>query len=280
VTAPPSAKPAEVVRGVALAFDAVADHYDQSGVAFFEPIARRLADLVRVRPGEAVLDVGCGRGAVTLAAAAGTGPTGTVTAIDVSPAMAAHARRAVVAAGLEHVRVEVMDAMRPTLPPGSFDVLTSSLVLFFLPDPATALTRWIRLLRQRGRLGVTTFGRQDETWQAVDRLFHPHLPARLLDPRTRGADSPFGSDEGVERLVGRGGVRDVRTVREWLPVRFRDADQWRDWSMGTGQRAMWRCVPEEDRPGLFERASALLEQTRDGEEILLRQEVRYTLARV
>ncbi len=268
------------VRDVARTFDAVADDYDQSGVAFFAPIARRLVGLVRVREGEDVLDVGCGRGAVTLAAAADTGPTGSVTAIDVSPAMARHTRRAAEAAGLDHVRVEVTDAMRPALPPESFDVLTSSLVLFFLPDPAVALSRWTRLLRPGGRLGATTFGAQDGTWQAVDRLFHPYLPPRLLDPRTGRADSPFASDEGVERLVGRAGVRDVRTVREWLPVRFRDAEQWRSWSMGTGQRAMWGCVPQDDRPGLFERASALLEGARDGADIVLQQEVRYTLARV
>ena len=163
----------------------------------------------------------------------------------------------------------------------SFDVLTASLVLFFLPDPLAGLTQWLRRVRPGGRVGLTTFGAQDETWRAVDALFTPYLPAQLLDPRTRGEDSPFASDEGVEALVRDAGGTDVRTVRERLPVRFADAEQWRRWTMGTGQRRFWGFVPEDRRQALFGEAADLLEGVRDESgDIVVHQDVRYTLCGV
>ncbi len=264
------------VRGV---FDAVADDYDQSGVDFFAPIAGRLLAALDAQPGERALDVGCGRGAVTRPLALAVGATGSVTAIDVSSAMVEHTRA--VTSDLSQVTVEVMDASRPTLPEASYDVLASSLVLFFLPDPTAAVTRWLRLLRPGGRVGVTTFGEQDATWKAVDALFRPHLPPQLLDPRVMGPQSPYGSDEGVAALLSGAGAVDVHTVREPLDVVFASPDQWRSWSMGTGQRAFWGFVPAAERPALFEQAAALLETARDGDgRITLHQDVRVTVAHV
>src|SRR5579864_187618 len=55
----------------------------------FEPWALELLDELAVEAGEAVLDVACGPGTVTRLAAARSGPTGRVTACDLSPAMLA-----------------------------------------------------------------------------------------------------------------------------------------------------------------------------------------------
>ena len=50
--------------------------------------------------------------------------------------------------------------------------------------------------------------------------------------------------------------------------------------MSTGQRMFWRFVPEDRREGVFEQAAALLEDARDGDRIVLHQDVRHTLAAV
>jgi ubiquinone/menaquinone biosynthesis C-methylase UbiE len=272
-------EPQDRVRRVARTFEAVADDYDQSGVAFFRPIASRLVALLRIRPGERVLDVGCGRGAVTLPAAAAAGDTGSVTAVDLSPAMAAHTRAAAERGGFGNVSVAVLDATRPSLPQRSFDVLAASLVLFFAPDPAATLAAWLRLVRPGGRVGVTTFGEQDEVWKQVDDLFRPYLPPGFLDPRVSTDGNPFATDATMERLMEGAGGEDVRTVREPFTVHFEDAEQWRRWSMGTGQRAFWGFVPEAEREALFGRAADVLEQTRDEEgRLVVRQDVRHTLA--
>jgi SAM-dependent methyltransferase len=57
------------------------------------------------------------------------------------------------------VQVLLDDAMAPSLEAATFDLVTSSLVLFFLPDPVVALRNWYQLLVRGGRIGVSTFGR-------------------------------------------------------------------------------------------------------------------------
>ena len=82
------------VARVRATFDAVADDYDQSGVPFFVPTAQGLVDALAPLPGERALDLGCGRGAVTSLLARAVLPTGSVDAVDLSPAMVEHTRGA------------------------------------------------------------------------------------------------------------------------------------------------------------------------------------------
>ena len=264
-------------------FDAVADTYDQVGVPFFAPIGQGLVDALDPQPGERGLDLGCGRGAALLPLARAVGPTGRVLGGDLSPNMVAECHRLAAAAGLPHVEVRVMDAQDPPGPddghPLDLDIVSSSLVVFFLPDPLTALGRWLPLLRPGGRVGLSTFADQDPTWQRVDEVFRPHLPPELLDPRTSGRAGPFATDEGVEDLLRRAGFVDARTTHLALSVHFADPEQWYRFSMSVGQRAFWAAVPEGQRPSVKAQAVARLAEVAgpDG-SITLSQDVRYTLA--
>jgi ubiquinone/menaquinone biosynthesis C-methylase UbiE len=265
---------------VAQLFDTVAEDYDQSGVPFFEPIAQGLVDALGLAAGERVVDIGCGRGAVTFAAAGAVGPTGCVTAVDIAPAMVELTRRRAEEGGYTQVRTAVVEPDAPELPAGGADVVAASLVLFFAADPSQTLRSWMRLLVPGGRIGLATFGAPDPTWERVDALFRPYLPPQLLDARTTGEAGPFASDSGMEDLCRSCGATDVRTVRSRIPVHFRDAAQWREFSMGTGQRMFWSFVPEERRPSLYDEAAAVLEDAREraSGDIVLMQNVRYTLA--
>lgn len=259
------------VGQVAALFDAVAPTYDQLGVPFFAPIAEHLVSLLSPRPGDAVIELGCGRGALTVPLARAVGADGSVRACDVSSGMAALARTAV--ERLPQVEVTLMNAAEPTYDPGSADVVAASLVLFFLPDPLDALRRWARLLKPGGRIGLTTFGTQDEIWSRLDELFDPWLPPTVLDARTSGKRGPFASDEALGRLAQDAGLTDVRHDAQSLTVRFEDGDAWQRWTMSVGQRMMWSFVPPDERPRLVARADELLAERRD-----LRQDVRHTTA--
>ncbi len=267
----------DVSQGVGRLFDAVAETYDQSGVPFFQPIAAGLVDALDPRPGEDVLDIGCGRGAVTVRLADAVLPSGSVTAVDLSEEMVARTRDLLSGAG-HAADVRRMDAARPDLPEAAFDLVSSSLVIFFVDEPAESLRRWVRLLRPGGRIGVTTFAEEDPRWTALDELFAPWLPEAMRDPRVIGEDSPFDSDERMETLLREAGALDVRTETLALDVPFSGIEDWRAWSMGTGQRAMWQGVPEDRMPGLLADAARLLDDARgpDG-TARLTQTVRYTL---
>lgn len=259
-------------------FDRVADTYDAVGVEWFGPIAAGLVAALAPQTGEICLDVGCGKGAATLPLAAAVGPNGGVTGIDLAPRMVEAARAAAASRSLEWVQVRVGDASAPDLPAESYDVIASSLVLFFLPDPAAALSRWLPLLRPGGRLGVATFGQIDALWTAVDSVFTPYLPQQMLDARASGRRGPFASDQSMEALLVGAGFASVSTVSTTVEAVMKDPDHWHAFSWSHGQRAMWEHVPEEERPAVRAAAYDLLEPARraDG-SIALAQQVRYTL---
>jgi ubiquinone/menaquinone biosynthesis C-methylase UbiE len=91
-----------------------------------------------------VADLGCGTGTLALLL---TEEGYDVTGVDVSPEMVSRARAKV--PGVEFVEA---DASAPPLDPASYDVVLSRHVLWAMPDPAAALSRWQDLLSPGGRL--------------------------------------------------------------------------------------------------------------------------------
>jgi ubiquinone/menaquinone biosynthesis C-methylase UbiE len=264
---------------VAQVFDTLADSYDQTGVSFFGPVGRQLVELLDAAPGERCLDVGCGRGAVTLPLAAAVAPGGTVHGVDVSAGMLAGAERLVAAAGLDNVELEVADAADLSALPADFDVVASSLVLFFLENPASALRTWVERLRPGGRIGLVTFGEEDEASEELEKLMVQFAPPRMRDPKTVGAESPFATESGMEEMLAGAGAREVRTELVPTTIRFDGVDDWQRWSMSTGQRVMWQRMPAEEKPRVVARAEEILEPTRPaaGGPCELVWQMRYTL---
>ncbi len=258
-------------------FDALSTSYDAVGVDFFQPIADGLLAAMPPSPGERWLDVGCGRGAVLLPVAEVVGATGRAVGLDISAGMVEQTRALAAARGLHHVETLVGDAAAPPAC-GEFDAVASSLVLFFLPDPAAALRSWHALMAPGARLGVATFGAVDPRWQHVDGVFTPHLPAQMRDARTSGTAGPFESDAGMERVMADAGYIDVRTVTGEIPVRFADADTWHAFTWSVGQRQMWLAVPEDQRTAVRAEAERRLAAYADPDgSVTFTQGVRYTL---
>jgi ubiquinone/menaquinone biosynthesis C-methylase UbiE len=114
----------------------------------FVPFLLRAAHLAS---GQRVLDVATGTGLA--AEAARVGPTGHVTATDISPAMVEQAQARVGAAPDASVAIE--DGQALTMPEENFDVVLCSLGLMFFPDPARGLSEFHRVLRPGGWAAVS-----------------------------------------------------------------------------------------------------------------------------
>jgi len=180
---------------------------------------------------------------------------------------------------LASVEFVVDDAQSPQKVSGGFDVISSCLVHFFLPNPLSALKAWRTHLKSNGRIGVTTFGQNDPRWRDIDELFEEFLPPKLLDARSSGTQGPFETNQGMEDLLTSAGYQDVRTITNMLPVKFDSIEKWYEFSWSTGQRAMWLKVPELQRPILRAKAEAKLKTHMDQDgSILFNQEIRHTLA--
>lgn len=88
---------------------------------------RRLLPAAGVRPGDRVLDVGCGPGYFARMLAKAVGPQGSVVGVDAAPEMIAHASRR--ARRLTNCRFQAASVESLPFPDGTFDVLVSSLMM-------------------------------------------------------------------------------------------------------------------------------------------------------
>jgi len=105
-----------------------------------------------LRPGEMVLDLGCGAGLDAILAARTVGPTGRVVAVDSAPEMVALASANAAAAGVANARVERAAVEALPLPDGSVDVAQANGVFNLSPEKARAVAEVWRVLRPGGRL--------------------------------------------------------------------------------------------------------------------------------
>ena len=150
-----------------------------------EHVAREKGlDLLDVRKGESVLEIGFGTGHSLIALADLVGDEGHVTGIDISTGMRDVAAQRVADAKLEH-RVDLNVATVPPIPPnlGPFDVISMSftLELFALETIPQVLAECRRVLRPGGRLGVVSMatvepGKSESILERTYIWMHNHFP--------------------------------------------------------------------------------------------------------
>jgi ubiquinone/menaquinone biosynthesis C-methylase UbiE len=139
-------------------WDKAAAYYEQYWARQLDVAQARVLSLAELRAGDDVLDVACGTGLVTLAAAACVGSGGRVVATDISDAMIAHLRDAAVRRGLTQITCQRSDAEELDVGAATFDVALCSLGLMYVADPVRALARVHHALRQNGRAVVAVWG--------------------------------------------------------------------------------------------------------------------------
>jgi ubiquinone/menaquinone biosynthesis C-methylase UbiE len=256
-------------------FESIAEQYDQSGVPWFRPIAHTLVDLLEPGRGEHFLELGSGRGAATVPLADAVGAEGRVDALDIAPSMVRLLREELDRSGVTNVRLTTGDAADPRPPGTSYDGIVSSLVLFFLPDPVAALSRWRALLRPAGRVGISSFPVPTGRFAELVDLVTEYAGTA---PSPRG-ESPFDSDSGVEDLFTRAGYAEARTTTVTHEVPFADTGQLRAWSMGTALRRIWTDTDPERHPEILARAGEILAHEGDNTaRMAVHVPIRYTLA--
>ena len=108
-----------------------------------------------LRPGETVVDLGCGAGIDVILAALVVGSTGRVIGVDMTPAMLARARGNLVRSGVENTALHEAPIESLPFDDASVDVVISNGVINLSPEKQRVLREAHRVLRPRGRLAIS-----------------------------------------------------------------------------------------------------------------------------
>jgi ubiquinone/menaquinone biosynthesis C-methylase UbiE len=169
------------------------------------PVGERLMERLSPRPGEFVLDIGCGCGASTIALARQVAPNGHVLGVDVSALLLERARE-LVPAGLA-VEFVLGDASIYPFEAGHADLLFSRFGVMFFADPARAFANIRAGLRPGARVGFACWRapRENPWFMLPLQAAYRHVP-RLPEP---GPEDPgpfsFASERRVRDILERAG---------------------------------------------------------------------------
>ena len=239
-------------------YDSAALEYREASELFWGFLSLRTVDQMELAHGGRVLDVACGPGASTVAAAQSVGPDGRVIALDSSDQMLRMTSERAAVDGLENVEVRLGDMAQLEFPPDSFDAVVSVLGAFFVPDmPALVSTLW-RILKPGGQLAITTLGEGAfqpalGLWKEAVRAERPGTSLAFSWERTEDPDA-------IRGLLASGGVTDPTVKLEPREVPIPTPDDWWLAVMGSGMRRTMLEMDDETAARVRSRCNQRLEE--------------------
>jgi ubiquinone/menaquinone biosynthesis C-methylase UbiE len=184
----------------------------------YEAIDRLFAGLTRValdhaapKPGERVIDIGCGSGSTVLELAARVGRSGYVLGADVSKPSVERARERIAAAGLRQAEIMLCDVSTHMFAANSFDLVFSRFGVMFFSDPVSTFANIRKAVKPDGRLALAVFRTlQENKWATAIVAAVRHLLPPITPP---GPEEPgqfsWGDAARVHRILETAGFQNV-----------------------------------------------------------------------
>jgi len=234
-----------------VSFEVPAAAYREFMGRYSEPLADKFVDLVDVRRGDRVLDVGCGPGALTARLADRCGSEA-VAACDPSAPFVESARSRLPG-------VDVREASAEDLPfaDDHFDAALAQLVVHFMADPVAGLREMGRVTRPGGVVSASVWDHHGGTGP----LSPFWLAARDVDASAPHEDDLAGSREGhLAELAGDAGLTDVMSTALSVGIGFASFEEW--WApylLGVGPAGSYAAtLPQDHLDAVKQRCRELL----------------------
>jgi SAM-dependent methyltransferase len=188
------------------------EHQDQ----VLRPVSARLIVAADPKPGDRVIDVGCGCGATTIDFAARVSPGGDVLGLDLSEPMLARARQR--AAQNLPVRFELADATVYHFKPNAADLVVSRFGVMFFADPARSFANLRKGLKPGGRLVFACWREPKQNPWLILPLREAAKHAPPLPETSPEAPGPFAfaSEARVRRILKDSGYVDIELAPQDL----------------------------------------------------------------
>lgn len=202
-------------------WDRAVNFYEDHWLSRLMPATECVLERAAIAPGERVLDVACGTGALAIAAAGRVGRGGMVVGTDISEKMVEAARAAARALGLANCRFERRDAEVPFDFGIEFQVGLCGLGLMYMPDPERAIAALAKQLAPGGRVAVSVWGRRDRCgWADI-------FP--IVDARVESEVCPLffriGTGDTLSRGLEAAGLTKIAIERLPLTLRYESAEE-------------------------------------------------------
>ncbi len=258
-------------------FDRVAEGYDGPALRLYPFSADRLVHHLAPRPGEKVLDVACGTGAVALAAAQSVLPGGRVIAIDLSERMLDRAELHRGKMALDNIDLFDMDATRPEFRADYFDRVACNLGLSYLPEPVEALRAWAWVTRPGGSIVFSTLGGQaleplrDRLLGALQAVGGKPTPA-WVGPRLETPEQCLAAARAA-------GLQEAEVIREQLGYHLPHKEDWWEFVCNSDLRALIAGLSDSQLAQLRSRHFAELDALMGEHGLWLDGEVLFCRAR-
>jgi len=180
--------------------------------AMLAPISEAALDAAAAKPGERVLDIGCGCGETAMKLASAVGSAGSVLGVDISTPMLALAKNR--SQGQANLSFTEADAATHRFEPNSFDLLFSRFGVMFFANPDEAFANMRKALKPNGRVAFVCWRdwRESEWVRVPIMAVRPHVPPQpQLGPEDPGPFA-FADPARVRRVLANGGF-DAITLR-------------------------------------------------------------------
>jgi|SRR5579884_651990 len=240
-----------------------ADKWKAQSAAMGRPLTEALVEYAQPRPGMQVLDVATGTGEPAISTAERVGPTGHVSALDLSADLLDIARHRAQQRGLTNISFHVGDAQELPFADAQFDLATSRFGVMFFRDPVRALREVHRVLKPGARTCFAAWGPFEQPyWQSMMGVVAKHVGGPALPP---GGQDPFrfaqpGSLSNALRSAGFSTIHEETRTVPWFWQG--DAEQVWEYSRAVSApfRALLDRVPQDKWPQINHDVLAAIRQ--------------------
>ena len=193
--------------------------------------AERMVECAKLGQGQRILDVACGTGIATMAAAKVVGETGSIIGIDINSKFLDVAGEKAASAGQSNIEYHVGNGEKLEFAGSTFDAVVCASSIFYFKDILKTLQGWYCVLKSGGTVAFTGFG--ERLWQPVLQPLGKCLskydnlpqPVPFIIERTN-------TPEKCYELLRSTGFKEIDIVTEHLDCQYPDTESyWQDMAL-------------------------------------------------